>query len=72
MSVFWIAWKSIRHRGFASLLTIFSMMLGVMLVVCVLTIHGVVKTSFSNNGEVGYDVIVGAKGGNLQLALNCV
>ena len=72
MSLFWIAWKSIRFRGFASLLTITSMTLGVMLVVCVLTIHGVVKRSFSNNGEVGYDVIVGAKGGNLQLALNSV
>lgn len=72
MSLFWIAWKSIRFRGFASLLTITSMTLGVMLVVCVLTIHGVVKSSFSNNGEVGYDLIVGAKGGNLQLALNSV
>lgn len=72
MSLFWIAWKSIRFRGFASLLTITSMTLGVMLVVCVLTIHGVVKRSFSNNGEVGYDLIVGAKGGNLQLALNSV
>jgi putative ABC transport system permease protein len=72
MSVFWIAWKSIKHRGFASFLTIISMMLGVMLVVCVLTIHGVVKRSFSNNGEVGYDLIIGAKGGNLQLALNSV
>lgn len=48
------------------------MMLGVMLVVTVLTIHGVIKRSFSNNGEVGYDIIVGAKGGNLQLALNSV
>lgn len=72
MSAFWIAWKSIRHRGFASLLTIISMTLGVTLVVCVLTIHGVVKRSFSNNGDVGYDLIVGAKGGNLQLALNSV
>jgi len=72
MSVFWIAWKSIKHRGFASILTILSMMLGVMLVVCVLTIHGVVERSFSNNGEVGYDVLIGAKGGDLDLALNSV
>ena len=72
MSVFWIAWKSIKHRGFASVLTILSMMLGVMLVVCVLTIHGVVERSFSNNGEVGYDVLIGAKGGDLDLALNSV
>ena len=72
MNVFRIAWKSIRFRGLASFLTILSMTLGVMLVVCVLTIHGVVKRSFSNNGEVGYDIIVGAKGGNLQLALNSV
>ena len=67
-----IAARSIRQRGVASLLTIFSMSLGVMLVVAVLTIHGVVDKSFRNNASLGYNVIVGAKGGKEQLVLNTV
>ena len=42
-----IAFRSIRQRGVASLLTMFSMSLGVMLVVAVLSIHGVVTQSFA-------------------------
>jgi putative ABC transport system permease protein len=56
----------------ASLLTMFSMALGVMLVVAVLSIHGVVSQSFSNNTHLGYNMIVGAKGGREQLTLNTV
>ena len=41
MSLFTIAWRSILQRGVASGLTALSMALGVMLVVAVLTIHGV-------------------------------
>lgn len=67
-----IAARSIQQRGVASLLTIFSMALGVMLVVTVLTIHGVVDKSFRNNASLGYNVIVGAKGGKEQLTLNTV
>jgi putative ABC transport system permease protein len=67
-----IAARSIQQRGVASLLTIFSMSLGVMLVVSVLTIHGVVDKSFRNNASLGYTVIVGAKGGKEQLTLNTV
>jgi putative ABC transport system permease protein len=67
-----IASRSIQQRGVASLLTIFSMSLGVMLVVAVLTIHGVVDKSFRNNSYLGYNVIVGAKGGKEQLTLNTV
>lgn len=67
-----IAARSIRQRGVASLLTIFSMSLGVMLVVSVLTIHGVVDKSFRNNASLGYNVIIGAKGGKEQLTLNTV
>ena len=72
MNVFKIAWRSIQHRGFGSLLTIISMALGVMMVVAVLTIHGVVSQSFKNNNSLGYNVIVGARGGGLQLTLNSV
>ncbi|MDX1948556.1 MAG: ABC transporter permease [Pirellulaceae bacterium] len=67
-----IAYRSIRQRGVASLLTIISMALGVMLVVAVLTIHGVVAQSFANNASLGYNMIVGAKGGQEQLVLNTV
>ncbi|MEL7499097.1 MAG: ABC transporter permease [Planctomycetota bacterium] len=72
MNVFLIAWRSIQHRGLGSLLTIISMALGVMMVVAVLTIHGVVDTSFKNNNSFGYNMIVGARGGGLQLTLNSV
>src|SRR5437868_15332135 len=72
MSLFRIAFRSVLQRGVASLLTMFSMALGVMLVVAVLTIHGVVSQSFKNNSSLGYNLIVGAKGGQEQLVLNTV
>lgn len=67
-----IAWRSIQQRGLASALTTTSMMLGVVLVVMVLSIYGVVSQSFQNNASLGYNMIVGAKGGKLQLTLNTV
>lgn len=72
MSLFAIAYRSIRQRGVASALTMFSMALGVMLVVAVLSIHGVVSQSFRNNASLGYNMIVGPKGGKEQLTLNTV
>ena len=45
------------------MLTILSMALGVMMVVAVLTIHGVVSESFKVNNSFGYNIIVGARGG---------
>src|SRR5256885_5716113 len=72
MSLFRIALRSIQQRGVASLLTMLSMALGVMLVVAVMTIHGVVSQSFKNNASLGYNMIVGAKGGQEQLTLNTV
>lgn len=72
MNVFKIAWRSIQHRGLGSLLTILSMALGVMMVVAVLTIHGVVSESFRSNNSFGYNILVGARGGGLQLTLNTV
>lgn len=72
MSLFKIAWRSIQYRGFGSFLTILSMALGVMLVVGVLTIHGVVSKSFKSNSSFGYNIIMGARGGALQLTLNTV
>ena len=72
MNIFTIAWKSVRQRALASGLTAFSMALGVMLVVAVLVIMGVVSEQFRSNASLGYNLLVGAKGGRLQLTLNSV
>ena len=72
MSLFKIAWRSIQQRYVASLLTTITMALGVMLVVAVLLAMGVVGEFFRTNSSLGYNMIVGAKGGKLQLVLNTV
>jgi putative ABC transport system permease protein len=72
MSLWTIAWRSIQRRSVASALTAFSMALGVALVVAVLLILGVVSESFRSNSSLGYNLVVGAKGGRLQLVLNTV
>jgi putative ABC transport system permease protein len=71
MSLWRIAWRSIRQRTLASGLTAFSMGMGVALVVTVLVIHSVISQSF-RRGAQGYDLIIGAKGSPLQLVLNTV
>ncbi len=71
MSLWKIAWRSIQQRSLSSWLTGLSMALGVALVVTVLVIHGVISRSFSDAAQ-GYHLIVGAKGGRLQLVLNTV
>jgi putative ABC transport system permease protein len=71
MSLWKVAWRSIRQRSLVSSLTVLSMGLGVALVVAVLVVYGVVDQSFHRGGE-GYDLIVGAKGGKEQLVLNTV
>lgn len=72
MNLLYIAWRNLRQRGLASVLTMFSMALGVTLVVLVLSISWIVTESFARNSNVGYNLIVGAKGGPLQLTLNTV
>ena len=72
MNLFHIAWRNLQQRGLASLLTMLSMALGVALVVLVLGIGWVISESFARNSNVGYNLIVGAKGGSLQLTLNTV
>ena len=71
MSLWKIAWRSMQQRALASWLTGLSMALGVALVVAVLVIHSVVDETFRRTAQ-GYDLIVGAKGGGLQLVLNTV
>jgi putative ABC transport system permease protein len=71
MNLVTIAFKSIKQRALASSLTAFSVALGVMLMVSVLVIHGIVERMFSQRA-IGYDLIVGPKGSDLQLVLNTV
>jgi len=66
-----MALRSIQQRGTASLLTMFSMALGVALITSVIVVYGVIDQSFRNAAS-GYDLLIGAKGGSLQLTLNTV
>lgn len=72
MNVFKIAWRSIQHRGLGSVLTILSMALGVMLVVAVLTVHGVVSQSFKSVSTFSFDSIVATSGSGMQVTMNTV
>ncbi|QEG23976.1 ABC transporter permease [Mariniblastus fucicola] len=72
MNLFKIAWRSIQHRGIGSFLTILSMALGIMMVVSVISIHGIVSKSFKNSRTFGYNILVGARGGEYQLTMSSV
>ncbi len=72
MSLLKIAWRSIQQRMLSSSLTGLALALGVMLVVAVLVISVVVKNSFESGNKLGYNMIVGAKGGRLDLLFNTV
>ena len=71
MNLVTIAAKSIRQRWLASSLTALSISLGVALMVAVLVINGVVTRMFSQNAT-GFDMILGAKGSDMQLVLNTI
>ncbi len=71
MNLFAIAGKSIRQRFLSSSLTAFSVSLGVMLMVAVLVIYGIMDRVF-NQQAVGYQLIVGPKGSDMQLVLNTI
>ncbi|GEM_PF-232357 len=71
MNLFSIAWKSVKQRRLASMLTALSVALGVMLMVVVIVISGAVDSVF-NQRTIAYDLIVGAKGSDLQLVLSSV
>ncbi|MEX2316702.1 MAG: FtsX-like permease family protein [Pirellulales bacterium] len=69
---FWkIAWRNIEQRALASSLTALSMALGVAVMIAVIVIHGVTVKQFEQNAQ-GYHLIVGGKGGSLQLVLSTV
>ena len=73
MSLIQIAWRNFCHRSLSSLLTTFSLALGVGLVVMVLSAYGIVTEAFSRNAQAGYNLVVGPPMGSaLQLTLNSV
>lgn len=72
MSLLQIAWRNFCHRSLSSILTTFSLALGVALVVLVLSIYGIINEAFTRNATVGYNLVVGPKGSPLQLTLNSV
>ncbi len=72
MNLLSIALRNLRYRKLASFLTALSMALGVALVVLVLKISGVIEKSLEKTSNVGYNLIVGAKGSPLQLVFNTV
>ncbi len=71
MNLFTIAWKNLRQRSLASVLTMISVALGVALMVTVLVLHGVLGRMFSQSGS-GYDLIIGPQGSATQLVLSTV
>ncbi|TWT47450.1 ABC transporter permease [Botrimarina hoheduenensis] len=69
---FWrIAWNNLKQRGLASALTALSMALGVAAMCCVIVVYAVAVRQFSQDAQ-GYHLIVGGKGGALQLVLSTV
>ena len=71
MSFWKIAWRNIEQRALASSLTALSMALGVAVMIAVIVTYGIAVRQFDENAQ-GYHVIVGAKGGALQLVLSTV
>ena len=60
-----------EQRALASALTALSMALGVAVMIAVIVIYGVAVRQFEQNAQ-GYHLIVGGKGGSLQLVLSTV
>jgi putative ABC transport system permease protein len=71
MSFWKIAWRNMEQRALASSLTALSMALGVAVMIAVIVIHSVTVRQFSQDAQ-GYHLIVGGKGGSLQLVLSTV
>jgi putative ABC transport system permease protein len=68
MSLLRIVLKNIRQRLLSSALTSLSIGLGVAVVVAILTLQAQSRAAFSQPA-VGYDLVVGPRGGGLQLVL---
>lgn len=68
MNLFTIAFKSIRHRSFATTATVFSVVLSLLLLFTVERVRRSVEDSFTQSVS-GVDLLVGARTGSLQLVL---
>src|SRR5215207_2727598 len=71
MSIFKIVYRNIRQRSLSSALTVFSIMLGISLVVAIVILKQESEQAF-NQTATGYELIVGPKGSSLQLTFNTV
>lgn len=71
MSLWHIAWSYLWNRKLTTVLTVFSVALGVGLIVSVLTLREETQRRFEQEGQ-AFDLVVGAKGNPLQLVLNTV
>ena len=71
MGILSIVYKNIKQRSLSSLLTMFSIMLGVALVIAIIILRQESEEAF-NQTATGYELIVGPKGSSLQLTLNTV
>src|SRR3972149_6495785 len=71
MSYWKIAWRNIEQRALASSLTALSMALGVAVMISVVVIHSVTVRTYEQDAQ-GYHLIVGGKGGELQLVMSTV
>ena len=71
MPLWKIAYRSIQFRSVSSILTAFSMSLGVAIVVTVIVIHGILNDSFNRSAQ-GYNLIIAAKGSPLDVVLSTV
>jgi len=72
MNLFSIAVRNLLFRRLPTMLNMLSMALGVALVVLVLTVSGVIEKTFERTSNVGYNLIVGSKGSDIQLTFNTV
>lgn len=68
MNLFKLAFKSIRHRSFATTATVFSVVLSLLLLFAVERVRRSVEDSFTQTVS-GVDLLVGARTGSLQLVL---
>jgi len=68
MNLFKLAFKSIRHRSFATTATLFSVVLSLLLLFTVERVRRSVEDSFTQTVS-GVDLLVGARTGSLQLVL---
>ncbi len=71
MNLFELILKQIRQRALSTVLTVFSITLGVALAISILVLQREGKNLFGQT-EFGYEVIAGVKGSGLQLVTNTI